>query len=271
MRGSTPCDSEENRRYGGNTSCVVIDEPGEIPIVLDLGTGVRFYGLSDSITEPFVGLALVSHLHWDHVQGLPFFTAINRPGARLEVVGPRQEGLSLEDAVRGFMRPPYFPVELDALVGTITFTEMWDSTIERGGFRIRSALVPHVGPTVGFRIEHGTTSIAYVSDHQQPGCGATRVDPGVLELCEGVDLLIHDAQFSDSEFASKHDWGHCTVDYAVHVAATAGAKTLALFHHDPLHDDDLIDELTLMAATTGATRGVGSVIAAYEGLSLSLG
>jgi ribonuclease BN (tRNA processing enzyme) len=114
-------------------------------------------------------------------------------------------------------------------------------------------------------------SVAYISDHQQPGVDSTAVAPQVLELCQGVDLLIHDAQFDPDEFAARSDWGHCTVQYAVEVAARAGARRLALFHHDPSHGDDRIDELLAEARDHAATLGVEEVLAAAEGLTLSLG
>lgn len=270
VRGSTPCDCDGNRRYGGNTSCVVIRSPDEPPLVLDLGTGLRFYGLADDVPSPFDGIALVSHLHWDHVQGIPFFSPINRSGARLEIVGPRQESGSLAAAVRDFVRPPYFPVDLDALGAEFTFTEVWDTKLDRGTYRIRSLPIPHVGPTVGYRIERGASSVAYLSDHQQPGPHATEIAPEVLELCSGVDVLIHDSQYTDEEFAAKADWGHCTIDYALHVAAESGVRDLVLFHHDPAHGDEMIDSLVLEAERRGKALGLRRVVAAHEGLTLTL-
>lgn len=249
---------------------MVIDAPDEPPLVLDLGTGLRFYGVSGEAPSPFEAIALVSHLHWDHVQGIPFFQPINHSDARLEIVAPRQESGSLAAAVRGFVRPPYFPVDLDALGAEFTFTEVWDTKIDRGAYRIRSLPIPHVGPTVGYRIEHGTSTVAYLSDHQQPGAYATEIAPEVLELCSGVDVLIHDAQYTDEEFAAKSDWGHCTVDYALHVAAESGVRDLVLFHHDPGHDDETIDSILGTAAQRGAAMGLRRVIAAHEGLSLTL-
>ena len=272
MRGSTPCAHDGNRRYGGNTACVVVEARDSRPIMLDLGTGARFFGLTQPMDGTFSGATLLSHLHWDHVQGLPFFTPALVPGSQLDVYGPAQEGQTLEEAVRSFICPPYFPVEIEALPGSFRWVEA--PTVEP--FRIdevevRAVDVPHVGPTVGYRLDHGGTSIAYVSDHQQPGCETTVVDDAVLSLCQGVDLLIHDAQYTPSEFAMKHDWGHCTVEYAVEVAAQSGAKGLALFHHDPGRDDDAVDSLVGLAASLGARRGLTEVFAAAEGLTVTLG
>jgi phosphoribosyl 1,2-cyclic phosphodiesterase len=263
VRGSTPCSCDSNRRYGGNTSCVVIESEHRDPILLDLGTGLRFYGMNLPRDGSFRGTALVSHLHWDHVQGIPFFTPMLAEGARLDV--------SLADAVRTFIQPPYFPVEIDALPGSFEFHEVSDDVFDLDGAKVTVAPVPHCGPTVGYRIDCDGVSVAYISDHQQPGVGSTAVSPQVLELCQGVDLLIHDAQFDPDEFEARSDWGHCTVQYAVEVAARAGARRLALFHHDPSHGDDRIDELLAEARQLADELGVEEVVAAAEGLTLSLG
>ena len=271
VRGSTPCSCDENQRYGGNTACVVIEADGARPIILDLGTGLRFYGLTQPHDGSYSGIALVSHLHWDHVQGLPFFSPVLCDGARLDVYAPAQEnGTSLNDAVHTFLAPPFFPISVDALPGTLTFTEVADGSFELDGYQVQVASVPHVGPTVGYRVSRDGVSVAYVSDHQQPGCGSTKVSAEVLDLCDGVDVLIHDAQYTDDEFAVRNDWGHCTIDYAISVAAQAGVKRLVLFHHDPLHHDAAIDELLAHAAVSAARAGVPDVIAAWEGLSISL-
>ena len=269
VRGSTPCACAEHARYGGNTACVVLERPGERPIICDLGTGLRTYGLTLGAT-PFDGVALVSHLHWDHVQGLPFFTPVLRAGARLDVYGPRPDGHpTLADAIAGFMSPPYFPVTVEQLDGDVVFHDLDDATVTVGSAEVTARSVPHIGRTNGYRIEWDGVSVAYVSDHQQPLDGSFRVDDAVLELAHGVDLLIHDAQFATDEFGAKAHWGHCTTEYAVQVARTAGAQMLALFHHDPSHDDTRIDCLLGMARhLAGADL---EVIAAAEGVTVSLG
>lgn len=271
VRGSTPCACEANKRYGGNTACVALESPGRDPIVFDLGTGLRFFGLTQPGDGTFRGSALVSHLHWDHVQGIPFFGPMLVEGARMDLYAPAQGSISLADAVRSFMTPPYFPVEIDALPGEFVFHEIGDGPVDVGGVKVTTAPVPHVGPTVGYRVEADGISVVYISDHQQPGPGATTVAPEVLELCDGADLLIHDAQFDDDEFAARQDWGHCTVDYAVEVAAQAGVRRLALFHHDPSHSDARIDELAQRAGEKASRRGVDEVFAASEGLTLAFG
>jgi len=249
----------------------VLQHDDEDPIVFDLGTGLRFWGLEASRPD-FRASALVSHLHWDHVQGLPFFTPIHALDAQLAIFGPQQDdGRSLGEAFDTFVNPPYFPVGLDGLAGKVTFTSVRSDQFELGRAVVTTRPVPHIGPTVGYRVDVGGVVVAYVSDHQQPGCGATSVDDGVLELCEGADVLIHDAQYTPDEFARKADWGHCTADYAIEVAAQAGVRELVLFHHDPSHGDDELDAMIASAARTGARRGIGSVVCASEGLCVDLG
>ncbi|MEZ5143588.1 MAG: MBL fold metallo-hydrolase [Acidimicrobiales bacterium] len=270
VRGSTPCSSDSNQRYGGNTACVVLEAPGHEPIVLDLGTGLRFFGHSQPADGTFVGHALVTHLHWDHVQGLPFFVPIHVPGSQLRVYGPPQEdGLDVGAAFEEFMRPPYFPVRVGDLGGDITFHTLDDGDHAIGDAKVRTRAVPHIGPTCGYRVELGGVSVAYVPDHQQPLDGSHDIAESVLELCDGADLLIHDAQFTPAEFEVKAGWGHCTVDYALAVAAEAGVRRLALFHHDPSHDDDLVDEIREDIAEKASRTAVEEVIAASEGLTVS--
>jgi phosphoribosyl 1,2-cyclic phosphodiesterase len=270
VRGSTPCACRDLARYGGNTACVALEAPGHDPVVLDLGTGLRFWGETQPQDGTFRGSALVTHLHWDHVQGLPFFVPVLRPGARLDVYGPPPEGMSLEAAFHEFLRPPFFPVEVDDLDGEIVFHDLLDEDLAVGDAKVTSRQVPHVGRTAGYRVQFDGTTIAYISDHQAPPDGSFAIDENVLELADGVDLLIHDAQYTADEFPAKATWGHCTIDYAVHVAAEAGAKRLALFHHDPSHDDETLDGLATAAVATGEAHGV-EVLAAYEGLTMAFG
>lgn len=272
VRGSTPCPCADNQRYGGNTACVTIERPGHDPIILDLGTGLRFFGKTQPCDGTLSATAFVTHIHWDHVQGLPFFTPVLAPGARLTVHAPRpQPDLSLGEAFGEFMRPPYFPVRAEQLHGHIDFVDLADGDVtEVDGAVVHSRSVPHVGETHGYRVEVDGMVIAYISDHQQPTDGTDRVADGALALCEGADLVIHDAQFVPEEFARKSSWGHCTVDYAVHVAASAGAKRLALFHHDPERNDAAVDALVRHARHLGEERGLDEVIAAAEGTTLSL-
>lgn len=270
VRGSTPCCSADSHRYGGNTSCVVLTDAGREPLVLDLGTGLRFYGQACENGQ-FEGTALVSHLHWDHVQGLPFFGPGLAGGSKMTVYAPASEDYpTARAAFDAFMNPPFFPVGLDALAGEFDIRDAPVGAFESGGWTVRCGEVPHVGRTLGFRVSNGEYSLAYIPDHQQPGPNATDIDPSVRELCADVDVLIHDAQFDDEEFAKKPDWGHCTWRYAVHVACEVGAKCLVLFHHDPSHNDERVDGLLAAARDEAARRGGPEVLAAAERMFISL-
>lgn len=270
VRGSTPCHGDDTRRYGGNTSCVSVDAPGEQPLVFDLGTGLRYFGENQPHDGSFRGTCLLSHLHWDHTQGLPFFVPTLRAGAHLDVYAPVQEdGMPVAQVFESIIRPPLFPVELPKLPGTFRFVDVDDHEFTVGGFEVMSRLVPHVGNTVGYRVTWRGRTIAYVSDHQMPYDGSFALTDGVRELCAGADLLIHDAQYTVEDFAAKSTWGHCTVDFAVWVAIECGVRRLALFHHDPVRSDDRIDELVGCARAVGRARGV-EVFAAAERMVVEL-
>jgi phosphoribosyl 1,2-cyclic phosphodiesterase len=271
VRGSTPCSGDAYVRYGGNSSCVAVEAEGSPPVVFDLGTGLRPYGLRTA--GDFHGSVLLSHLHWDHVQGLPFFTPLHREGSTLDVYGPRQIEGPLGEVFTQMMQPPFFPIEPRQLAGEVRFHDTGDDDFPVGTAKVRSRWVRHVGPTLGFRVDWNGVSIAYVPDHG-PGCSPEHPDDYVphemLELCDGVDVLIHDAQHTHEEYGPKRHWGHCTTEYAVRVAREAGARRLVLFHHDPAHNDDDLDHMLRAAQDHAAAVNAPDVIAAYEGLELDL-
>jgi ribonuclease BN (tRNA processing enzyme) len=166
--------------------------------------------------------------------------------------------------------PPVFPVTIDQFAGTVRYHDLQNDDFTVGAMNVRSRLVPHLGPTLGFRVEWEGRSVAYLSDHQQPHDGSFSITDGARELVQGVDLLIHDSQYTTHEFPAKFNWGHCTIDYAVWLAKHCDVKTLALFHHDPTRSDDAIDELQRCAGAFGG-EGELRVIAASEGLTVDLG
>jgi phosphoribosyl 1,2-cyclic phosphodiesterase len=269
VRGSTPCCGPTVDRYGGNTACVVLDVPGEDPIVLDMGTGLRAYGATQPSDGSYRATALVSHLHWDHVQGLPFFAPVLAPGAELDIHAPCQEdGRSAREAFDSFMQPPYFPIRVTDLPCDIRMHDCPEGELKVGSARVTARHVPHIGTTLGYRISWGGASVAYIPDHQQPPDPRTVADT-VLELADGVDLLIHDAQYTRPEFERKAHWGHCTHEYALLVAKQANAKRLALFHHDPARDDAALDEILRCLQVATSEAGL-EVIAAAEGMTVSL-
>jgi phosphoribosyl 1,2-cyclic phosphodiesterase len=271
VRGSTPCHGPEIVRYGGNTSCVSVEIPGHKPIVFDLGTGLRYFGQNLSADEPFSATCLLSHLHWDHIQGLPFFKPLLRDGSDVHIYAPVQEGdLTVEGVFADTIKPPLFPVHFTMLPGMINFHEVWDDVFTIGDdVEVMTRSIPHVGNTVGYRVSWQGRSITYMSDHQMPVDGSFAATQGALDLCHGSDLLIHDAQYTPSEFVDKNTWGHCTVEYAVWLASECGVRRLALFHHDPAHNDDIMDVLAAAATDCGRKMGV-EVFAAREGMILEL-
>lgn len=267
VRGSTPCQGLEVAVFGGNTSCVSIAHPGEQPLVLDLGTGLRYFAALLDPATPFHGTALLSHLHWDHVQGLPFFHPLLRAGAQLQIHAPTQDdGAHPGEMMKRILQPPFFPVSLDEIPGDVEIHAA-KPEFSVGGYRVTTADVPHNGPTIGYRVELGRASVVYISDHQEDLAGG--IAESVVELCRGADLLIHDAQYTAEDLAAKANWGHCTPDYAVAVAEAAGVKGLALFHHDPAHDDRQVEAMAARAAERAAASGI-EVFAAYERMSVEL-
>jgi phosphoribosyl 1,2-cyclic phosphodiesterase len=270
VRGSTPCHGPQIARYGGNTSCVLVEADDEPPLLFDLGTGVRDLGAGWPAEVPFEGACLLTHLHWDHIQGLPFFSPILRPGARLDVFAPVQDsGSRVADVFAATICPPLFPVHLADFAGHVRFHDVGNEEFMVGSYQVTARSIPHIGPTLGYRIERDGRSIAYLSDHQQPFDGSHSVMPGAMELVSDVDVLIHDSQYTPAEFAKKCDWGHCTVDYAVWLAQEARVKTLVLFHHDPLRDDDALDALSESVSSELAGSGC-SLVVAREGLRIQL-
>jgi phosphoribosyl 1,2-cyclic phosphodiesterase len=276
VRGSTPCDGHQYDRYGGNTSCVEIASEGHDPVILDLGTGLRSYGdelAQQGRLQGYHAHVLLTHLHWDHIQGIPFFAPLAAGGGTCEVYGPVQEAGPLDVVFRGVMSPPYFPITPEQMNGVVTFQGVDADDFALNGVKVRSRWVRHTDPTLGFRVEVEGVSVAYLSDH---GPGTVPDDPDdyvprdVLELCDGVDLLIHDAQHTTSEYEMKRNWGHCTIEYAIHVARESGAKQLALFHHCPSHGDDKVDEIMRDARDLVARIGGPDVFAAADGMRHNL-
>lgn len=262
-------------RYGGHTLCVAVCHDGEdVPhFVLDAGTGLR--NLSNLLDgAAYQGTILLGHLHWDHTHGIPFFPAGLMPDADIRVLVPAQ-GDVLEVLAR-VMSPPHFPVRPDELVGEWRFEglETGEHTIE--GFNILAREVPHKGGRMfGYRITDNASTFTYVSDH-----GPIEYGPGpdgfgeyhetILELCSGVDVLIHDAQYTAEEFFPRAHYGHSAIDYAVGLAIEARVKKLLLFHHDPARTDDDLDRLLAQHRAT-VPEGGPVVEAAIEGAVVEVG
>jgi phosphoribosyl 1,2-cyclic phosphodiesterase len=271
VRGSTCAPGIEFVRYGGHTSCVALAHDGATPtLVLDAGTGLR--NLTRHLDgRPFVGTILLGHLHWDHTHGLPFFAAGNEAGSEITVVMPGQDQGDAERILERAFSPPHFPVTPSQMRGRwrVLSHEPGESRVE--GFSVLAAEIPHKGGrTFGYRVTDGGGTLAYLSDHSPIAAGEGPDGLGAyhdsaLALARGVDVLVHDAQHTATEFAATRLLGHSSVEYAVGLAEAAGARTLVLFHHDPARTDDEID--ALVVAHSGGSL---EVIAAAEGLTIDL-
>ena len=275
VRGSCPCSGDRYRRYGGNTSCLVIDVEGDEPLIVDLGTGLRALGdvlhkEVRALGTPLQATALLTHLHFDHILGIPFFGPLHDPGARLTVFGPGQPRSTLKEALHAAVQPPVFPIHMEQFRGELITVDLGAEDFSIGSAKVMARPVPHSGITLGFRIEAEGRSVAYMSDHQAPLDRRT-IPEAVLELCAGVDLLIHDGQYTDDEFSDKADWGHSTAAYAVHVAAESGARRLLLSHHDPSHTDRELDRILNQARRLPEAKRVEDVSSAKESQSIDLG
>jgi ribonuclease BN (tRNA processing enzyme) len=278
VRGSTPAPGARFAEVGGHTSCVAVAHDGALPtLVLDAGTGVR--GCTALLGDaPFVGTIVLGHLHWDHVQGLPFFTAADRPDARVRVLVPRPVHPdatvpSAEALLDRFMAPPWFPVRTTELRGQWSVDWLDEGTTEVEGFTVTAREVPHGGGrTMGLRVASSDgASLAYLSDHAPhlvgPGTnGVGALHAAARELATDVDALFHDAQFTTDELAEFAHFGHSCASYACELAEAARAARLLLFHHHPERDDAAVMALT----TDAAARCRVPVAAATEGMVIDL-
>ena len=248
VRGSTPAPGPDFVRYGGHTSCVAIAADGhDAPtLVLDAGTGLRT--LTALLPGPaYRGAILLSHLHWDHVQGIPFFVAGDHYQSVVDLYLPAQGGLSGRDLLAKMMSPPSFPITPEGLRGSWTFNALPPGRIDLRGFALTAAEVAHKGGrTYGYRVDDLSGSLAYLPDHAPvQGCSDE-----VRAMIRGVDVLLHDAQFLESERSTADLFGHATVDEAITLANEANVGTLVLFHHSPVRTDTQLDALAREVAAS---------------------
>ncbi len=285
-RGSLAKPGPATVRYGGNTACVEVTAPGAPLIVLDCGTGAHDLGqhLMATAPPPIRGHLLITHTHWDHIQGFPFFTPLFVAGNEWDVYAPQGLGRRIEETLAGQMEHAYFPVTLEQLAATIRFHQLVEGVFQIGGVRVTARYMNHPGLALGYRLEADGVVLVYSTDHEphslhQPGAAPAEANAQPLPIhpedrrhiafLADADLVIHDAQYTLSEYPNKLGWGHSPAELAVDWALAGGAKRLALFHHDPLRGDVALDRL-LETCQQRAAGGKLEVFAASEGQVIDL-
>jgi phosphoribosyl 1,2-cyclic phosphodiesterase len=272
-RGSIPAPGPGTVTYGGNTSCVEVSLDNGAVFVLDAGTGIRELGadLHERGTRRIH--LLLTHLHLDHLEGIRFFAPLFDEQVKIDVWGPSSPVQSLRERIRRSFSPPLFPIDLRETPAQLTFHDVPKKPWTVEGATLVSALVMHPGPTVGFRIEADGASFAYLPDHEPALTGkfAERSRDWIsgASIAEDVDLLLHDSQFFDDEYAHRVGWGHSSVESAVAYAHAVGARRLVLFHHDPHHADRALERLEVEAASLSSERDEPPMLA-REGMVLEL-
>ena len=229
-------------RYGGNTSCIEVRSGNDI-IILDAGSGLRALGralLAEFQNQPLALTLLLTHTHWDHIQGLPFFAPIYDPRCHLRILGCEGARKGLVGALTGQMESTYFPVPFAKLPSNIEIKELKDFNLSLGSVRVRAQRANHPGQCIGYRLFSPGGSVAFFPDTEPRRGGKDR---GMIEFLRNVDVLILDSQYDSAEYKNHLGWGHGCVDDSVVLALAAGVKQLYLFHHDPDHDDKKIDAL----------------------------
>jgi phosphoribosyl 1,2-cyclic phosphodiesterase len=274
-RGSIAAPGPATVRYGGNTSCVELRLPDGSVAILDAGTGIRTLGAQLVADDVRVIHVMLSHLHLDHLQGLAFFAPLYRSDVELHLWGPPSPIRTLADRVAAYMSDPLFPVNLaDVPCHLIPHDAPMDG-VEIGGATVWAAPVTHQGPTVGYRVEEGDATFAYIPDHE-PALGGIELTTAErawilgIELADGADVLLHDAQYTSEEYVDHVGWGHSAIEHVVQFALTADVEQLVLFHHDPAHADDDLESIHTRAMALWGDRPNPPLVA-HEGMEIPVG
>ena len=286
-RGSLATPGPTTLRFGGNTACVEARAADGTLIVLDCGTGAHRLGqaLMAEAREPVRGHLMITHTHWDHIQGFPFFGPVFAEGSEWDLYAPGGRGERLEAVLSAQMQHPYFPVTLGQLAATIRYHDLGEGALTVGGVRVIAQYLNHPALTLGYRLEADGVAVVYAVDHEphmRERADAGRLgsageitlhaeDARHVAFLEGADLVIHDAQYTAEEYPEKVNWGHSPAETAVDYALAAHVRRLALTHHDPLRDDDAVDRLVdVCRKRVRQAGGMLDVFAAAEGLTLEL-
>jgi phosphoribosyl 1,2-cyclic phosphodiesterase len=264
-RGSIASAGPDTVEYGGNTACAEVEGRDGTIVILDAGTGVRRVG--DTYKTPRRLDILLTHLHMDHIQGLGFFAPFFTDDFEIHVWGPPSATLDLRTRLTRYLSPPLFPIRLRDVAARLELHDAPMGEFQIGGLAVTSQMVIHPGPTVGYRISDGVSTMAYMPDHE-PALSTNGHAPSPEwtsghDLAADVDLLLHDAQYTAEEYVDRVGWGHSRIDDAVSLAKVAGAKRLVTFHHDPAHDDTELDAM-LAGARVDAGRSL-EVLPGREG------
>ena len=282
VRGSIPTPGPETVRYGGNTSCSELRHDDKL-FILDAGSGLRVFGneLLKS-GKPIMASIFISHMHWDHIQGIPFFTPAFIPSNHFTFYGSEPAGKDLPTIIADQMDPTYFPIEMKEMGSTMDFKPLFEDKYEIDGIQVETIYVNHPGNALGYKFHLNNKKLVYISDNEPFLKTDTNDDPDQVLLGEDgnqklinfitdVDVLVHDAQYTQDEYKKKITWGHSPVEYTVDIAIKAGVKKLVLFHHDPLHNDDMIDEMLKIAQDHAKSSDSSmEILAASEGLTINI-
>jgi phosphoribosyl 1,2-cyclic phosphodiesterase/CheY-like chemotaxis protein len=277
-RGSIATPGPTTARYGGNTSCIELRSTRGTLVVIDCGTGAHPLGQKLIARDAESGHILISHTHWDHIQGIPFFAPLFGAGTEWDIYGPKGLGQSLRETLAGQMQYTYFPISLDRFGATVRYHDLVEGTFDIGDIRVSTQYLNHPALTLGYRLQADGLTVVYACDHEpysrHLASGRGEIagqDLRHAEFLKDADLLIHDAQYTAAEYPIKVGWGHSSVEYVLKLARYAGVKKVALTHHDPLRDDAGIDRMVELAHSESSDDASPlEVFAAAEGQVIKL-
>lgn len=273
-RGSVPAPGLHTVRYGGNTSCIEV-RTGEERIILDGGTGLRRLGEELKAEGGKEAVLYLTHFHWDHIQGLPFFAPAYNQDFRLRILGPGQEGRGVQGLLEGQMAPPYFPVYQRELPASFEYSGLGEGSWIEGSVQMEAIRVRHPSVTLGYRLKVGGCSLVYVPDNELGGEGAPMPEGWAMrfeEFVGGAQVLLHDAMFTEAERPGFEGWGHSTYEEVVELALRSGVERLFFFHHAPGRTDGEIDRIVeRLREKVGKERGTLDLHAAEEGRDIRVG